>query len=56
MLSPLEREPPAHRLQEEAAGDEEEPASHVEQDAAPPVLYVPASQSTQPVLSALEYY
>ena len=56
VLSPLEREPPAQRLQEEAAGDEEEPASHAEQDAAPPVVYVPASQSTQSVLSVLEYY
>ena len=54
LRSSLERVPPGHKLQLEEAEGEDEPASHAVQDAAPPVLYVPASQLSQAVRSSLE--
>jgi hypothetical protein len=52
--SSLERVPPGHRLQLEEVAEEEDPASHGVQVAAPPVLYVPGVQSSQSVRSSLE--
>jgi hypothetical protein len=52
--SSLERVPPGHRLQLEEAAEDDEPASHASQDAAPPVLYLPATQLAHSVRSSLE--